>query len=184
MYVHGILSINNPYVDNCLGQTYPAVREIKNTTESNTSASYLDLLLSIGRDGQLHTSFNDKREDFNFHSTSFEFHLLRPREFLSQFIRYARACSSYEYFILRAARLSSKFLSDMDMSGTAWNYMGISSNIMKSLYPKCYTTFWDMTVYSDTLNWSDITPICDLIAEFDLITKFREVSIENCNRCG
>ena len=30
--------------------------------------------------------------------------------FISQRIRYARACSSYEYFILRAARLSSKLL--------------------------------------------------------------------------
>ena len=56
--------------------------------------------------------------------------------------------------------------------------MGISSNIMKSPSPKCYMTFWDMTVYSDTLNWSDITPICELITEldfntdFDLITEF------------
>ena len=30
--------------------------------------------------------------------------------FISQLIRYARACSSYEFFILRAARLSSKLL--------------------------------------------------------------------------
>ena len=30
--------------------------------------------------------------------------------FISQLIRYARACSSYECFILRAARLSSKLL--------------------------------------------------------------------------
>ena len=57
--------------------------------------------------------------------------------------------------------------------------MGISSNIMKSPFPKCYMTFWDMTMYNDTLNWSDITPIGELIAEldfffpdFDLITKF------------
>ena len=35
---------------------YPVELEIKDTTESNTPASYLDLLLSIGRDGQLHTS--------------------------------------------------------------------------------------------------------------------------------
>ena len=34
------------------------------------SASYLDLLLSIGRDGQLHTSIYDKRDDFNFHITN------------------------------------------------------------------------------------------------------------------
>ena len=43
------------------------------TTESTTSASYLDLLLSIGRDGQLHTSIYDKRDDFNFHVTNFPF---------------------------------------------------------------------------------------------------------------
>ena len=42
---------------------YPAELEIKDTTESTTSASYLDLLLSIGRDGQLHTSIYDKRNE-------------------------------------------------------------------------------------------------------------------------
>ena len=67
---------------------------------------------------------------------------------------------------------------------------GISSNIMKSPSPKCDMTFWDMTIYSDTLNWSVITPIfkliteLDLITDFDLITKFRNVSIEHCNACG
>ena len=45
--------------------------EIKDTTESNTSASYLDLLLSIGREGQLCSSLYDKRDDFNFHITNF-----------------------------------------------------------------------------------------------------------------
>ena len=52
---------------------YPVELEIKDTTESNTSASYLDLLLSIGRDGQLHTSIYDKRGDFNFHITNYPF---------------------------------------------------------------------------------------------------------------
>ena len=50
--------------------------------------------------------------------------------------------------------------------------MGISSNIMKSPSPKCYMTFWDMTVHNDTLNWSDITPIYELITELDFITDF------------
>ena len=40
-------------------------------TESNTS--YLDLLLSIGRNGQLCTSLYDKRDDFNFLMTNFPF---------------------------------------------------------------------------------------------------------------
>ena len=52
---------------------YPAELETKDTTESNTSASYLDLLLSIVSDGPLRTSLYDKRDDFNFHITNFPF---------------------------------------------------------------------------------------------------------------
>ena len=108
---------------------YPAELEIKDTTESNTSAYYLDLLLSIESDGQLRTSLYDKRDDFNFrcdgasvllyftsHITNFPFLSSNiPSSpaygvFISQLIRYARACSSYECFILRAERLSSKLL--------------------------------------------------------------------------
>ena len=66
------------------------------------------------------------------------------------------------------------------MSRNVWNRpsrsfmvdIGISSNIMKSPSPKCYMTFWDMVIYSDTLNWSDITPIFEPITELDLITNF------------
>ena len=66
----------------------------------------------------------------------------------------------------------------------------ISSNIMKSPSPKCYMTFSDMAICSETVNWTDITPICepitelDLITDFDLITKFREVSLEHFNGWG
>ena len=78
--------------------------EIKDTTESNTSAFYLDLILSIGRDGQLPTSLYDKRDDFNFHITNFPFlssNILSSPSygvFISQLIRYARASSSYNMF--------------------------------------------------------------------------------------
>ena len=107
-YIDDVLSINNPDFENNLDQMYPAELEIKNTTESNTSASFLDLLLSIGRDGQLRTSLYDERDYFNFHITNFPF--LRSNSpsspaygvFISQLIRYARACS-YECFILKAA---------------------------------------------------------------------------------
>ena len=66
------------------------------------------------------------------------------------------------------------------MSRNVWNSpsgcfmvdMRISSNIIKSPSPKCYMTFWDMTIYNDILNWSDITPICKLITEHDFITDF------------
>ena len=95
-------ALNNPEFENYLGQIYPAELEIKDTTESITSASYLDFLLSIGIDGQLYTSIYDKRDDFNFHITNFSFLSSNITSspaygvFLSQLIRYTRACSSYE----------------------------------------------------------------------------------------
>ena len=70
-YIDDLLSINNPEFDNYPGQIYSVELEIKDTTERSISAFYLDLLLSIGRDGQLHTSMYDKRDDFNFHITIF-----------------------------------------------------------------------------------------------------------------
>ena len=127
-YIDDVLSINNPDFENYLGQMYPAELEIKNTTESNTSASYLDLLLSIESDGQLCTSLYDKHDDFNFHITNFPFLSSNiPSSpaygvFISQLIRYARACSSYECFILRAARLSSTLLGHLDTSLNVWNH--------------------------------------------------------------
>ena len=115
-YIDDVLSINNPDFGHYLGQMYPPELEIKDTTESNTSASYLDLLLSIGRDGQLNISFYDKRDDFYFHITNFPFlssnipYSPANGVFILQLIRYARASSSYECFILRAMRLSNKLL--------------------------------------------------------------------------
>ena len=138
-YIDDVLSINNPEFENYLGQMYLAELEIKDTTESTTSASYLDLLLSIGRDGQLHTSIYDKRDDFNFHITNFPFLSSNiPSSpaygvFISQLIRYARACSSYECFILRARRLSSKLLKQ-----------GYLVERLKSSFRKFYGRYGDL----------------------------------------
>ena len=46
-YIDDVLSINNRKFENYLGQMYSGEAEVKNTTESITSASCLDLLLSI-----------------------------------------------------------------------------------------------------------------------------------------
>ena len=119
---------------------YPTELEIKDTTESNTSASYLDLLLSIGRDVQLRTSLYDKRDDFNFHITNFPFLSSNiPSSpaygvFISQLIRYARACSSYGCFILRAMRLSNKLLGQ-----------GYIKERLKSSLRKFYGQYGDLT---------------------------------------
>ena len=69
-YIDDILSITNPDFENDLGQIYPPEFDIKDTMESNTSASYMDLLLQIGRDDKLHTSLYDKVNSFNFRITN------------------------------------------------------------------------------------------------------------------
>ena len=132
-YIDGVLSINNPDFENYLGQMYPPEIEIKDTTESNTSASYLDLL-------QFHTSLYDKRDDFNFHITNFPFLSSNiPSSpaygvFISQLIRYARASSTYECFILRLVRLSNKALGQ-----------GYVKECLRSTLRKFYGRYGDLT---------------------------------------
>ena len=184
-YIDDILSISNPDFENYLGQMYPAELEIKDTTESNTSASYFNLLLSIKSDSQLRNSLYEKRDDFNFHITNMPFlssnipSLPAYGVFISQLIRYARACSSYECFILRAARLSSKLLGQ-----------GYVMEHLKSLLRKFYGRYGDLIKHyevslsqmlhdilgPDHIQWHPQLirhyTICELITELDFITDF------------
>ena len=144
---------NSQEFENYLGQMYHIELEIKDTTESNISASYLDLLLSIGRDGQLHTSIYDKHDDFNFHITNYQFLSSNiPTShaygvFILQLIRYARACSSYGCFILRATRLSNKPLEQ-----------GYVKERLKSSLRKFYGRYGDQTIWSFPLTkWHSVT---------------------------
>ena len=47
--------------------------ELKDTTAGNTSASFLDILQSIGKDGQLCAFVFDKRDDLIIKTTNFPF---------------------------------------------------------------------------------------------------------------
>ena len=107
--------------------------------------------------------------------------------FISQLIRYARASSSYECFILRAVRLSNKLLGQGYVKERLrsslrkfYGRYGVLSNNMRSPSPECYTTFWMTTIYSDTLHWSGITPTFDPITDLDLVTEFD--FLPNCER--
>jgi hypothetical protein len=55
-----VLSLNN-FVD----RFYPIEPEIKDTTDTYRSASYLDLHLEIDNEGRLRTKLYDIRDDFN-----------------------------------------------------------------------------------------------------------------------
>ena len=113
MGFHLALSFSSDY----LLLIYPPELEIKDTTESSNSTLYLDLLLETDNKGILSTKIYDKRDDFNFPITNFP--LLcgnNPSSptygfFVSQLIRYSRACSDYKDFLYRCQLLTTRLVS-------------------------------------------------------------------------
>jgi hypothetical protein len=94
----------------------PDELEIKDTTESDKSASYLDILLNIDSNCRLKTSLYDKRDDFDFSIVNFPFICSNiPLSsaygvYISQLIRYARACFAYDDFSKRVQLLTKKLM--------------------------------------------------------------------------
>ena len=108
--------------------------------------------------------------------------------FIYQLIRYVRACSSYECFILRATRLSSKIYSNRDTSRNACNHhsgsfmvvTGILFSNMKYPSHECQMTFWYLT-NSDFPTNQTFHQFHDLYTELDL-HRLWVVSIEHLQR--
>ena len=90
--------------------------EIKDITDTDKSASYLDLHLHIYSDGRLRTNLYDKRDDFNFPIVTFpcicrNIPAAPPYGvYISQLIRYSRACGSYRDFLDREFLLIRKLM--------------------------------------------------------------------------
>jgi hypothetical protein len=86
-------------------------------TQSSTSASYLDVLLKLDTNGKITTQLYGKRDDFNFSIVNFPCLCSNiPAStaygiYISQLIRYARACSTYDQFLVRGNLLTVKLMS-------------------------------------------------------------------------
>ena len=88
---------------------YPAELEIKDTTDADHRAIYLDLDLNYDRDKRLQVKMYDKRDDFNYNIVNFPFLSSNiPQSPASQLIRYARASSAYIDFLVRSRLLTNK----------------------------------------------------------------------------
>ena len=105
-YIDDVISLNNPNFGDYLEVIYPTELEVKDTTESINSASYLDLQLEFDIQGKLNLKLYDKRDDFNFPIVNFPFlssNILASPVYgvcVSQLIRYARASSECRRFLL------------------------------------------------------------------------------------
>ena len=89
---------------------------IKDTTDTDRSASNLDQYLEIERAVRLRTKVYDKRDYFNFPIVNFPFicsNIPATHAYginYSQFIRYSRACGSYHDFLYWGLMLTKKLL--------------------------------------------------------------------------
>lgn len=114
-YIDDVLSLNNAKFGDYLHSIYPSELEIKDTTNTLRSASYLDLLLEIDS-GKLQTRLYDKRDDFNFPIVNFPFidsnipAAPAYGVYISQLIRYSRSCDRYSDFLDRSLLLTAKLL--------------------------------------------------------------------------
>ena len=117
-YIDDDLSLNNSRFGDYLHLIYQNKLEVKDTTDTHKSASYLDLHFEIDNGGRLQIKLYDKRDDFTFPIVNFPFTSSNiPASqanvvYISQFqlIRYSRACDKYSDFQDRAQLLTQKLL--------------------------------------------------------------------------
>ena len=105
-FIDDLLSINNKYFKDHISTIYPNALELKETTESDTSCSFLDLLI-FNDDGELKFRIYDKRDDFNFEIVNYP-HMtsnipINPAYgiYVSRLIAFARVCTDFSDFSQR-----------------------------------------------------------------------------------
>lgn len=115
-YLDDILNIDNPFFAPMVDTIYPKELQLNKANNSDISAAFLDLSLSI-ENGIVTSKIYDKRDDFDFSIVNYP-HLDGdvPRAtsygvYISQLIRFARACKSLDDFNSRNKYITEKLLS-------------------------------------------------------------------------
>ena len=110
-FIDDLLSINNPRFGDFLQEIYPEELVVEETSKPDSPVSYLDLSINTST-GELVCSIFDKRDSFGFHIVNF------PNlsgnipsapaygTYISQLIRYSRACHRYKDFAVRHTMLA------------------------------------------------------------------------------
>jgi hypothetical protein len=131
--IDDVVSINNNNFQNDGHLTYPDELEMKDSTESDISACYLDILLNIDWSDTLTSTSWDKGGAFNFAIVNFLFlwsniSLSLPHSVYIHLIRYPRECSAYENFSKRGQLLTKKLILE-----------GYNTSRLNSLFYKFYS---------------------------------------------
>jgi hypothetical protein len=115
-YIDDVFSPNNSRFGDFVDRIYPIELEIKDITYTDRSTLYLDIYIEVDSEGRLLAKPYNKRDDFNFPIVNFLFICSNiPAApaygvYISQLIRYSRACGSYQDFLGRGLLLTRKLL--------------------------------------------------------------------------
>jgi hypothetical protein len=105
-HIDDVLSLNNSRFGDFVDRIYHIELEIKDITDKDRSASYLDIQRDIDSEGRLGTKFYDKRDDFNFPIVNFPFICNN----IPTTPVHSSACGSYQDFLNRGFLLTRKLL--------------------------------------------------------------------------
>ena len=111
-YIDDVLSINNSRFAEFLPLIYPPELEVNETTDTASSASFLDVYLEFDDSGQLNTKIYDSNfKIINFSNMCSNIPASPAYGvYISQLIRYARASSNYSDFLKRHLHLRNRLL--------------------------------------------------------------------------
>lgn len=114
-YLDDLLNIDNIYFENIYRDIYPHELQLNKANNSDKHASFLDLDLSI-TNNMISSKIYDKRDDFDFDIVNFPFldgDVPRSTSYgvyISQLIRFSRACTHVKDFNERNRTLTNKLL--------------------------------------------------------------------------
>jgi hypothetical protein len=116
-YIDDVLSLSNSRFGDFVDHIYHIELDINDTTDTDRSASYLDLHLKIHSEGRLRAKLHKTIDDFNFAPiVNFPFicsNIPAAPAYgvcISHLIRYSRACGSYNDFLDKVLLLRRKLL--------------------------------------------------------------------------
>jgi hypothetical protein len=110
------MKLNNSSSGDFVDRIQPINLEIKDTTDTERSASYLDPHIEVDSEGRLRMKLHDKRDDFKIPIMNFPFICSNiPAApayvvYIFQLIRYSRGCGSYQDVLDKRLLLKRKLL--------------------------------------------------------------------------
>ena len=165
-YIDDLISMNNPRFDQFPKDIYPEELVVSETLELRNVVSYLDLLIDISN-GDPVCSIFDKTDAFDFNIVNFpDLSGNIPTApaygtYISQLIRYSRACRNYDNSSSRHSMLAEKLFNQ-----------GFSARKLMRTFYKFMARYPEL---ASKFNKNPSSMICDSVAMAQLYNTFPQL---------